>query len=503
MENVGEQLEIVGKLYDEYLVFRFDSAVAYARKGLRLAQSCDDPNFIQLFTIYRAEILATGGLYSEAEGNLRMLDPQSMDRQMAFKYYMTAYKVYSYWSQNSRDVSLADRYRQEAVENLRTGMVYLDKSDPVYNYYQGEYHTYVEPDTLKARRYYQDVLWRVEPDSHVYALASYALANNYLIADGDEQMYEEHLILAALADVHSCTMETEALLALAVRLYEKGGAEVDRAERYVNASMEDAGLYNNRLRMMKTAQALPQVITASRAMLKKQDKWLMLSVVILVLLVAMMLYLIYNMRRQKLKYASRQKTSYNGNAQVEKLNRQLADSRLQQAQLNGQLQELSQRIVESDKRSTRLASVYIDLCTKYIDRLGRYHTMVKQKIKDRQEQELLQAFSTPRIPEDDAASFLNRFDQAFLELYPTFVDDFNALLRPGEQLLQKSPHVLTTELRTFALIRLGVKSTTDIAGLLFLSNQTIYNCRSVIRNKAINKDTFLDDVMHLCQGRGL
>jgi hypothetical protein len=255
--------------------------------------------------------------------------------------------------------------------------------------------------------------------------------------------------------------------------------------------------------MMKTAQALPQVITASRAMLKKQDKWLMLSVVILVLLVAMMLYLIYNMRRQKLKYASRQKTSYNGNAQVEKLNRQLADSRLQQAQLNGQLQELSQRIVESDKRSTRLASVYIDLCTKYIDRLGRYHTMVKQKIKDRQEQELLQAFSTPRIPEDDAASFLNRFDQAFLELYPTFVDDFNALLRPGEQLLQKSPHVLTTELRTFALIRLGVKSTTDIAGLLFLSNQTIYNCRSVIRNKAINKDTFLDDVMHLCQGRGL
>ena len=509
-ENVDKQLEIVDQLYDEYHVFRFDSAVAYARKGLRLAQEYGDPNFIQLFTIYRAETLATGGLYSEAEGNLKLLDPQSMDRQIAFKYYMTGYKVYSYWSQNSQDTSLADRYRQEAVENLRTGIIYLNKSNPFYNYYQGEYHTYVEPDTMKARRYYQDVLWRATPNSHLYALASYALANSYLIVDGDEQMYEEHLIHAALADVRSCTMETEALLMLAVRLFEKGDAEVERAERYINASMEDAMLYNNRLRIMKTAQVLPQIITASQAMSKKQNIWLILSVSIIVLLVVAVLYVIYYTHRQKQKFASRQKTQYNGNAQVEKLNRQLADSRQQQVELNGQLQEMNgqlqemnQRIVDSDKRGTRLASVYIDLCTKYIDRLGRYHTMVKQKVKAHQEQELLQAFSTPRIPEDDAATFLNRFDKAFLELYPTFVDDFNALLRPGEQLPQKSPNVLTTELRTFALIRLGVKNTADIAGLLFLSNQTIYNCRSVIRNKAINKETFTDDVMHLCQGKGL
>ena len=102
------------------------------------------------------------------------------------------------------------------------------------------------------------------------------------------------------------------------------------------------------------------------------------------------------------------------------------------------------------------------------------------------------------MSEADANTFLSRFDKAFLELYPTFVDEFNALLTKDGRIEQKSPLTLTTELRTFALIRLGVKSTADIAGLLFLSTQTIYNCRSVTRSKAISKETFDDDVLRLC-----
>lgn len=102
------------------------------------------------------------------------------------------------------------------------------------------------------------------------------------------------------------------------------------------------------------------------------------------------------------------------------------------------------------------------------------------------------------MSEEDASTFLHNFDKAFLELYPTFIEEFNALLQEGERFTPKSPGTMTTELRTFALIRLGVKSTTDIAGLLFLSNQTIYNCRSVTKNKALNKDTFDDDVMKIC-----
>ena len=166
--------------------------------------------------------------------------------------------------------------------------------------------------------------------------------------------------------------------------------------------------------------------------------------------------------------------------------------------MNDQLKELNGKLVDTNKHREGLVSIYIDLCAKYIDKLGKYQTLVKRKIKANQAQELLQTISSARISEEDAATFLNRFDKAFLELYPTFIEEFNALLTEEARIQPKTPSTLTTELRTFALIRLGVKNTTDIAGLLFLSTQTIYNCRSVIKNKAINKESFDGDIEKLC-----
>ena len=186
------------------------------------------------------------------------------------------------------------------------------------------------------------------------------------------------------------------------------------------------------------------------------------------------------------------------NRQLSYLNEQLAAGNNHQVTLNEQLKELNRKLVDTNNRRESLASIFIDLCAKYIDKMGKYQTLVKRKIKANQAQELLQNISSTRISEEDAATFLHRFDKAFLELYPTFVEEFNALLTADGQISQKSPLTLTTELRTFALIRLGVKNTADIAGLLFLSTQTIYNCRSVTKNKAINKDTFDEDVQKLC-----
>ena len=188
----------------------------------------------------------------------------------------------------------------------------------------------------------------------------------------------------------------------------------------------------------------------------------------------------------------------NTNQQLTVLNQQLAESNQNQVVLNNQLKELNGKLVDTNKHREGLVSIYIDLCAKYIDKLGKFQTLVKRKIKANQAQELLQTISSARISEEDAATFLNRFDKAFLELYPTFIEEFNVLLNEDARIQPKTPNTLTTELRTFALIRLGVKNTSDIAGLLFLSPQTIYNCRSVIKNKALKKDSFDDDIQHLC-----
>ena len=144
-----------------------------------------------------------------------------------------------------------------------------------------------------------------------------------------------------------------------------------------------------------------------------------------------------------------------------------------------------------------LAKIYIDLCAKYIDKLKKYQTLVKRKIKANQVNELLSTISSSRISEEDAAVFLNKFDKAFLDLYPTFVQELNALLLPGQQITTKND-ALTTELRIYALIRLGIKESSEIADLLFYSPQTIYNYRSAVKSRAINRDSFEADIAKIC-----
>ncbi len=490
-------LKILDDLYTEYYVYKFDSAMTYANKGMALAIKRNDKHYMTLFYIHLAEILTLGGMYSEAVNHLDDIDRSTVETDMLFKLYYSYFSVYSYWSDYCNDQVFSPLYREKANDYLRQAMQYASENDPLYKFYQGERIVYLEPDSEKARKFYLSVMDTSPEGSRIYAMASYALAGNYMVG-GDEDKYEEYLVKASLSDLKSCTMENLALQTLAVFLFQKGEENIERAERYINVSMEDAKFYNNRLRILEISRNLPQIMTSYQDVTERQNRHLRYAIGFISLLVIGLLLNSYYIYRQNRKLNVRRYELAESNNQLTDLNAQLAESNQQQADLNNQLQELNQRLVYTNKHREGLASIYIDLCAKYIDKLAKYQTLVKRKIKAHKEQELLQTISSTRISEEDAATFLTRFDKAFLELYPTFVEEFNALLTEDGRIQQKSPHTLTTELRTFALIRLGVKSTADIAGLLFLSNQTIYNCRSVTKNKAINKETFDDDVMHLC-----
>ena len=491
-------LKTLDALYDEYHVFKLDSAMVYAKKGLTMAKKQNNDYFTTLFTIHMAEILTLGGLYSEAVDQLGSMQESKIEQRLLFKYYYTYFSVYSYWSDYSSDPVFSPLYRQKANDYLKQAMQYADDKDPLHKFYQGEQNVYVEPDRKKAREYYLNIINTTNKDSRIYAMASFALAGNYRMS-GDEEKYEEYLIRAALSDLQSCTMENLALQTLAVKLFEKGEDYLERAERYISISMEDAKFYNNRLRILEISRNLPQIMNAYQARMETKNHNLRNSVIIISLLLLGLLFTAYFIYLQNRKLALRRQELAESNLQLSYLNEQLAESNQHQVCLNEQLKGLNLKLLDTNKRRESLASIFIDLCAKYIDKMGKYQTLVKRKIKANQVQDLLQNISSTRISEEDANTFLHRFDKAFLELYPTFVEEFNALLKEDERVKQKSPHTLTTELRTFALIRLGVKNTSDISGLLFLSNQTIYNCRSVTKSKAINKDRFEEDVVNLCK----
>ena len=154
--------------------------------------------------------------------------------------------------------------------------------------------------------------------------------------------------------------------------------------------------------------------------------------------------------------------------------------------------------MDTNRKREGLAKLYIDLCAKYISRLKRQQTLVKRKIKANQTSELLSQLSSERLSEADASTFLSRFDKAFLDLSPRFTKELNALLKANYQIKNTHSNELTTDQRIMALIRLGVKESAEIADLLFYSPQTIYNYRSALKAKAIDKTNFEAEVSKLC-----
>lgn len=483
--DVNSQLYYLDDLYEEYHVYQFDSAMVYVDKLIRLADEVGDGYYQTLGRINKAELLAMGSLYPEALNVLGEIDVKellAMERDMAFKYYFIHFKVYQYWANYCDDQTYTPRYLSLSREYLQKSIAYLDASNPYFDYFMGEYYIFVKPDNEKALRHYFRLIRKVGEDNRYYAMAAFAIANNYSAHD-NKQKYEEYIIKACISDLRSCTRETMAMQELAMFLYENG-SDILRAERYINYTLQDAKAYHNRLRIMEISGKLPLIVSAYHKTLTTRNRYLRIGLICISLLMVVVLILAYFFRRQ--------------NKQLAANKRELSHNNDLLSSLNDRLMHLNGKLLNTNARREQLAKLYIDLCAQYIGKLGKFETLVQRKIKANQVKDLLSMASSTRLSEEDAATFLNRFDHAFLNLYPSFVSEFNALLKDGEQVQVKQQGQMTTELRMFALLRLGVTESSEMAALLFYTPRTIYNYRSSFKNKAKNRETFEADVSKLC-----
>lgn len=483
-DNARTRLAAYDQLFEEYHFFQFDSAMVYVDKSIALADSFGDNYHQAKSRINKASLLSIGGLYAEATSLLAEVDTASLDPLLCFQYASTLYFIYLYWADYCSDQYYAPNYRDLAVANLRRAVALLPKDDKRYDYFLGEYYIYVDRDDKKALNHYFRALKTVPADSRWYAMASFAVANNYS-ANGDMDRYEVFLLHSCISDLLACNRENLSLQDLAMHLFHKDDDHIKRAERYVSFAMDDAKAYNNRLRILELSQKLPTIVSTYREKLSTQNSYLRGALWLISALLLFFMVLLYFYVR--------------ANRQLSLHRHELSDSNALLSSLNGQLNELNGRLRDTNTRREQLAKLYIDLCAKYIDRLAKFEVLVCRKIKAGQVNDLLSTASSSRLSEEDATTFLRRFDAAFLDLYPSFVTEFNALLRNDAQVEVRNNGQLTTELRIFALVRLGVKESSEIAALLFYTPRTIYNYRSSFKNRAIHRDTFEDDVANLCK----
>ena len=477
-------LSAYDKLYDEYFVFQFDSAMVYADKAITLADRIGDKFHHDKCRIEKASLLGVGGLYGEAVALLDEIDSTHLDNELRFDYTIAYYFIYTYWADYCHDYYYSPRYHERANNYLKQAVTMLRPTDSYYNFFWGEYYIYVERNDKRALEHYFKTLSTAPVESRWYAMASYAIANNYS-ANNNNNKYEEYMLRACISDLLNCTRENLAMQDLAMYLFKKGDDNILLAERYINFAMDDAKNYNNRLRIIEISQKLPVIVSTYREKLSSQNNIMRFALFGVSILFAFVVVLLYFYSRQ--------------NRLLARSRHELSESNNLLSSLNDKLNTLNSRLLDTNSRRERLAKLYIDLCAKYIDRLSKFETLVKRKIKVGQVNDLLNTASSSRLSEEDAATFMNSFDTAFLDLYPSFVDEFNALLRTDEQIVPPHKGRLTTELRIYALIRLGVKESSEIAALLFYTPRTIYNYRSTIKSRAINRETFECDVEQLCR----
>ena len=490
-ENALKRLQTYEQLFEEYYVFQFDSAMTYLNKGIKLALETQNTYYYNSNVIRKAELLSIGGLYSEAVQEIEQVDTTALDKAQRFEYYFSLFRIHTYWADFCNDKTYTPIHRSKAKNYLKKAMPFCDETDKSYEYYRGEYCVFVQNNPLSARSHYTKAIKQLPPTSRFYAMSCFALSGSYG-NEGNTNKQEEFLLLSSIADVENCTMENFALQNLAMYIFEHNKDDLDYAQRYIQTALEDAHFYNNRLRIIEISSKLPVIVSSYQQTLNQRNKVQMTAIIVISLLLLFLLFAVFYIVKQTKRLSLQQQELQNNNNQLSELN-------TQQKELNTQLHDLNAVLVDTNRKRERLAKLYIDLCAKYIARLKKQQTLVKRKIKANQTSELLSQLSSERLSEEDAATFLSRFDKAFLDLYPGFTEELNNLLVPEGRIQNKNTDELTTEQRIMALIRLGVKESAEIADLLFYSPQTIYNYRSVLKGKAINKENFEEEVMKLCR----
>ena len=479
-----DKLKLYEQLANEYKAYEYDSAMTYVNKGLILAQKNNNILFNKRFQLSQTRLLITRGFYAEAKEILQKIEPQEDSHDYQFLYYYTLYELYNNWSTYCENNEFSKNYNQLKVNYLKKAIELSPKKDAFYYYLLGELYYYSNhPNNNRTIQYYKKALSMEKPDSRLHAMTAFALSEVYKKSNNQELM-EHYLLVAAISDITSATKENVALQDIALFIYKHKTRSLNKAQEYINLSLEDAYAYNNRLRRIEISSKLQMITNAYTDDIRATNSmlYIALSVIFLLLLGVGLSSLFIRKKNKLLKQKKDEITATSAKMEV----------------LNSQLHLINDDLKDTNQKRERLVKVYIDLCYKNIERNSKLRTLAVRKIKANQSKELLSLLSSSTNTEKENKEFLTEFDKAFLSLYPTFITELNKQLTESAHIQLKENGEMPPILRVCALLRLGITESSKIAGILSYSPQTVYNYRSILKNNAIDKEHFEENVLKLC-----
>lgn len=474
-----------GRLFDEYRAYNLDSSFVYAQRKEELAHRMDKLDYLDDAAMNMAEVMGTTGMYKEALELLGQIDKKTLPDYLYGYYYHLYRTIYGLMG----DYAVTEKVKKEyyrMTDLYRDSLLQVNASDSLGHVLVMADKCIVHAQYDEAIRMLMEYYNKPSLDDHSKAMLTYTFSEGYRLK-GDKQGQKHYLALSAIADLKSAVKEYVSLRKLASLVYDEG--DIDRAYNYLKCSLEDATLCNARLRTLEISQVFPIIDQAYQLKTKRQQQEMKVSLICISLLSVFLLVAIFFVYKQMKKVAAARREVVDTNTLLQELNEELHDS-------NSQLKEMNHTLSEANYIKEEYIGRYMDQCSTYLDKMDLYRRSLNKIAAAGRVEELYKAIKSSQFLDEELKEFYANFDMTFLQLFPNFVEEFNALLT--EPMQPKPGELLNTELRIFALIRLGITDSTKIAQFLRYSVTTIYNYRTRVRNKALGeRDEFETKVMQI------
>lgn len=470
--NTNEIFSLQQKLTKAYLFFIQDSAYYYAQQASRTAYGSEQQELIQASKLNVAWVFLLKGFFKEAADTLQSINRQILPVSYQNSYRTAMYRMYYDLSISRQEklvkqyISQGDKYCEEIWEH---------NSPMSYEYLLSKaLHHLAHHNTQKSMVAYTTMLDSLSLSHHQKAVCHYGLGIQLGYKMGKMQEMKRHLLLSTLHDLYSCTKETAASRSLAEQFFAEN--DIVNAYKFILNAKEDADFYDSHLRKLEVAKLLPKVEIARFRKMEEEKTRAKLTSIAIGGFSLVVLYLSVIFYRQIKKVNSARKEILLKNKHLAHRNEQLR---------------------EANKIKEEYIAYYFNFSTQYIDKLEAIKRSVLQRVIAKRFEDVdreLRKFD----PKVERAALFEHFDQIFLSLFPTFVQQFNALFGEKDQIKLKNPQCLTTDLRIFALLRLGITNNEKIASLLKLSVNTIYTYKTKVKKRSfVPNDEFESKIQEI------
>ncbi len=479
-KNELKKYNLMNDIIKEYIPYQLDSALFYMNKNLHLSSKFSDKKYIDKVKIDLAGVLSSTGNYKESVDMLNSIDESNLDEVTKNQFYhesmWTYYRLFFYSPlPDSKKIygQLYNDYMNKLLARLdKNSTFYLSIIERVYR---------EKNDIKNSIATNNELLKRNSIGTREFSMIAFSQALNYRSL-GDIEAEKKFLTLSSISDIKASVKDNAATTELALILFKQG--DLERAHHNINFAFEDAAFFNSKLRFVSISNILPIIDKAYETEIHKKNKKLQISLIVISILSLVVLFTSFYIYKQYRNLVIARKKLEEVNNKLKQINKELSDS-------YDKISEINQ------VKEHYIASLLINN-SENIDSLDVYGKTVIKLIVSKKTDELLKVTKSKDFLDKELAKFYYNFDSIFLSIYPDFVEKFNLLLVDEEKILLKQNELLNTELRIFALIRLGINDSSKIAKILRYSVTTIYNYRVKTKNKTkINRDEFEKEIMKI------